>query len=100
MYLGNLLQEVADRVYEQAGLVLPPEARKVDVYTNPRGGKSAEGRIGYRGPLGRVGDAPRIKLDLTDHERIVLDPDRRRVHHPYSDRPADGIAVTTYSSSR
>ena len=96
-YLGNLFQEVADWVYEQSGLVLPPEARKVDVYTNPRGGKSAEGRIGYRGPLGRVGDAPRIKLDLTDDERIVLDPDRRQVHHPYSDRPADGIAVTTYS---
>lgn len=96
-YLGKLFQEVADWVYEQTGLVLPPEARKVDVYTNPRGGKSAEGRIGYRGPLGRAGDAPRIKLDLTDDECIVLDPDRRQVHHPYSDRPADGIAVTTYS---
>ena len=68
----------------------------MDVYANPRGGKSAEGRIGYRGPLGRAGDAPRIKLDLTDDERVVLDPDRRQVHHPYSDRPADGISVATY----
>ncbi len=96
-YLGKLFQEVADWVYEQTGLVMPPEARRVDVYTNPRGGKSAEGRIGYRGPLGRAGDAPRIKLDLTDDERVVLDPDRRQVHHPYSDCPADGIAVTTYA---
>ncbi len=96
-YLGKLFQEVADWVYEQTGLVMPPETRKVDVYTNPRGGKSAEGRIGYRGPLGRVGDAPRIKLDLTDDERVVLDPDRRQVRHPYSDCPADGIVVTTYS---
>ena len=95
-FLGKLFKEVADWVYEQSGLILPPEARKVDVYTNPRGSKSAEGRIGYRGPLGRAGDAPRIKLDLTDDERVVLDPDRREVHHPYSDRPADGIKVTTY----
>ncbi len=96
VFLGRIFQEVADWVYEQTGLVLPPEARKVDVYANPRGGKSAEGRIGYRGPLGRAGDAPRIKLDLTDDERVVLDPDRREVHHPYSDRPADGIRVATY----
>ena len=35
--------------------------------------------------------------DLTDHERIVLEPDRREVHHPYTDRPTDSIWVTTYS---
>ena len=43
-----------------------------------------------------MGDAPRIKLDLTDDERVVLEPDRREVHHPYSDRPAEGITVATY----
>ncbi len=96
-FLARVFQEVADWVYERTGLVMPPEARKVDVYTNPRGGKSAEGRIGYRGPLARAGDAPRIKLDLTDHERVVLAADRRPLHHPYSDCPADGIEVTTYA---
>ena len=96
-FLGKVFGEIADWIYERTGLVLPPEARKVDIYTNPRGGTSAEGRIGYRGPLGRAGDAPRIKLDLTDHERVVLEGVRRDVHHPYSDRPADGISVTTYA---
>ena len=95
-FLRNLFAEVGEWVYDQAGLVLPPEARKFDVYTNPRGGTSAEGRVGYRGPLGRVGDAPRVKLDLTDHERLVLAIDRREVHHPYSDRPQQGIQVATY----
>jgi hypothetical protein len=76
-FLHKLFQEVGDWVYEQTGLVLPPEARKFEVYTNPRGGTSAEGRVGYRGPLARAGDAPRIKLDLTDHERLVLPIDRR-----------------------
>jgi predicted nucleotidyltransferase component of viral defense system len=96
-FLENLFQEVADWIYEKTGLVMPPEARKVDVYTNARGGKSVEGRIGYRGPLGRAGDAPRIKLDLTDDECVVLAADRRQVHHPFSDRPAAGIEVTTYA---
>lgn len=67
------------------------------MYTNSRGGRSAEGRIGYRGPLARGGDAPRIKLDLTSDERMVREAVRRSVHHPYSDRPDDGIEVSTYS---
>ncbi len=96
-FLNKLFEDIATWVYDQTGMDLPPEARKADVFTNPRGGTSAEGRLGYRGSLGRTGDAPRIKLDLTDHERVVLDPDRREVHHPYTDRPADGIWVTTYS---
>jgi predicted nucleotidyltransferase component of viral defense system len=96
VFLARIFQDVASWVYEQTGIAMPPEAQKVDVYTNPRGGKSAEGRIGYRGPLGRAGDAPRIKLDLTDDERVVLGPDRRQIHHPYSDRPPDGFTVATY----
>jgi len=96
-FLNKLFDDIATWVYDETGMVLPPEARKADVFTNPRGGTSAEGRLGYRGPLGRAGDAPRIKLDLTDHEHVVLDPDWREVHHPYTDRPADGIWVTTYS---
>ncbi len=96
-FLNKLFADIATWIYDETGMVLPPDARKADVFTNPRGGTSAEGRLGYRGPLGRTGDAPRIKLDLTDHERVVLDPDRREVHHPYTDRSADGIWVTTYS---
>jgi hypothetical protein len=76
---------------------MPADARKVEVYTNSRGGRSAEGRIGYRGPLARGGDAPRIKLDLTTDERVVRNAVRRYVHHPYSDRPDDSIEVSTYS---
>ena len=95
-FLKSLFDEIAAWVYEQTSLVLPPEARKVEVLANPRGGTSAEGRIGYRGPLGRGRDAPRVKLDLTDDEKLVQPVDRRDVHHPYSDRPADGIRVSTY----
>lgn len=95
-FLRKLFEEIGEWLYDQVGLVLPPEARKFDVFTNPRGGTSAEGRVGYRGPLGRAGDAPRVKLDLTDHERLVLPIDRREVHHPYSDKPPQGIQVATY----
>jgi predicted nucleotidyltransferase component of viral defense system len=96
-FLREVFQEVAEWVYERTGLEMPADARRVEVFDNGRGGRSAEGRIGYRGPMARGGDAPRIKLDLTDHERVVLPAVRRPVHHPYSDRPSDDMEVTTYA---
>jgi hypothetical protein len=42
------------------------------------------------------GDLPRIKLDLTVDEQLVLEPTFREVHHPYSDRPEDGIQAQCY----
>ena len=96
-FLAKLFDELAEWVYERTGLEFPSDARKVEVYTNSRGGRSAEGRMGYRGPLARGGDIPRIKLDLTSDERMVRDAVRRSVHHPYSDRPDAGIEVSTYS---
>lgn len=96
-FLGGVFAEIGDWVYDACGLQLPPETRKFEVFTNPRGSQSAQGRVGYRGPLGRAGDPPRIKLDLATDEILVLDPVRRPVHHPYSDLPADGIHVLSYS---
>lgn len=96
-FLSGLFHEVAEWVYERTGLEMPADARRVEVFDNGRGGRSAEGRLGYRGPIARAGDAPRIKLDLTDHERVVLPAARRPIHHPYSDCPVEGMEVTAYA---
>ncbi len=96
-FLAEVFEEIGEWVYDACGLQLPPEARKFEVFTNPRGSQSAQGRVGYRGPLGRIGDPPRIKLDLAADEVLVLTPVQRPVHHPYTDVPADGIHVLSYS---
>jgi predicted nucleotidyltransferase component of viral defense system len=96
-FLAEVFEEIGEWVYDACGLQLPPEARKFEVFTNPRGSMSAQGRVGYRGPLGRTGDPPRIKLDLAADEILVLTPVQRPVHHPYTDVPADGIHVLSYS---
>jgi predicted nucleotidyltransferase component of viral defense system len=95
--LGQIFNDIADWVYDQAGIECPPDSFRFEVYENNRGGMSAEGRIGYRGPMQRRGDSPRIKLDLTSDEVLVLEPATREVHHPYSDRPDGGIQVQCYS---
>ncbi|MBN9206907.1 nucleotidyl transferase AbiEii/AbiGii toxin family protein [Methylibium petroleiphilum] len=96
-FLAAVFDEIGEWVYDACGLQLPSDARKFEVFTNPRGTQSAQGRVGYRGPLGRAGDPPRIKLDLAADEVLVLTPVQRPVHHPYTDLPAEGIRVLSYS---
>ena len=95
-FLTNAFKEVADWVYEKAGIEIPKELIYFEIYRNPRGKLSAQGRISYRGPLQRGGDLPRVKLDLTNDEILVLDPANREVHHPYSDRPEEGFHILCY----
>lgn len=96
-FLVTTFGEVTAWVYEQSGIEMPADSIRFEVYTNPRGKTSVQGRVGYIGPMQRRGSVPRIKLDLTDDERLVLVPVQREVHHPYSDRPAAGIQALCYS---
>lgn len=96
-FLVAVFGEIARWIYDWTGIEVPAETVRVEIYENPRGRISVQGRIGYRGPLQRGGDPARIKLDLTDDEVLVLEPVTREVHHPYSDRPADGIHALCYS---
>jgi predicted nucleotidyltransferase component of viral defense system len=57
-----------------------------------------QGRIEYIGPLGRLGgDQPRIRLDLTAYEALVLPSEPCSVHHPYSDAEELSLSVPTYA---
>jgi len=89
-------ENISEWVYDATGIEIPKDLIRFDVYENNRGGMSAQGRIGYRGPMQPGGDLPRIKMDLTLDEILVLDPAIRDVHHPYSDCPDDGIQSKCY----
>ena len=95
-FLVNAFREIADWIYDASGIEIPRELIRFDVYKNPRGKTSVQGRIAYRGPLQPGGDPPRMKLDLTDNEVLVADPVNRKVFHPYSDTPEGGIHVPCY----
>lgn len=95
-FLVSCFKEIAQWVYNETGIEIPQDLIRFDVYRNNRGFMSAQGRIGYRGPLQPRGDLPRIKLDLTADEIVALAPIIRAVHHPYSDSPDDGIRIKSY----
>ena len=97
-FLNSVFSEITERIYEETGIEFPSDARKFEVYENPRGRPSCQTRIGYRGPVSPRGrNVPRIKFDLTADERVVLPPVQSRVFHPYSDAPEGGIVIRSYA---
>lgn len=98
IFLIEQFSEIAEWLYEACGIELPQDRFKFDIYENPRGKKSCQGRI-YYGSYFASGkkSMPKIKLDLTADEVLVLPPSRQPVIHSYSDVPGDGIHVNCYS---
>lgn len=95
-FLKQTFAEIGEWISERTGIEFPAHLQSFDIYTNPRGTISCQGKISYRGPVASR-DLPRIKLDLTADERIVLAPQRVSVFHPYSDAPVEGIDVLAYA---
>ena len=97
-FLKEVFAEIGEWVYEQSGLEVPADRQDFDIYDNPRGQKNCQGKISYRGPVSpTTGGWPRIKLDLTADERLVLPPVRVPIFHPYSDAPDGDIIVQAYA---
>lgn len=95
-FLVNQFKEITGWIYSAAGIEFPPGLIKFDVYKNSLGKTSVQGKIAYLGPLQRGGDPPRVKLDLTANEALVLEQCIREVNHPYSDKPEGGIHIRCY----
>ena len=97
-FLAGVFREVGEWIYERTGIEIPEALQEFEIFENPRGTVSCQGKLSYRGPIApRSGGLPRIKLDLTPDELLVLRPAKRAIFHDYSDAPAEGIAVLCYA---
>ena len=95
-FLTGAFSEIGQWIHDQSGIEIPTGKQEFKFYRNPRGQISCQGKISYKGPVSPTHALPRIKLDLTADERVVLPPVRARIFHPYSDAPEEGIEVLTY----
>ena len=96
-FLIDAFSAIAQWIYDQSGIEIPKERLRFDIYASTRGKPAGEGRLYYRGPMGRQGDPPRIKLDLTIDEVVVLKPEHHEIFHPYSDKPEGSLFALCYS---
>lgn len=100
-YLKENFSVICEKIYEETGIVFYKELFSFKTRPNIKGNVSVEGKIYYNGPLERrkakIQQVAVIKLDLTSDELVVLKPTRKKVYHPYSDEPKDGIFATCYA---
>ncbi len=95
-FLKIAFSEIGEWIYEQSGIEIPADKQEFEIYRNPRGQISCQGKISYKGPVSSTHGLPRVKLDLIADERIVLPPVRVPIFHPYTDVPDEGIEVLAY----
>ena len=99
-FLIETFSEISEWLFHQAGLEIPTELLSFEIFTNPRGSESCQGKVGYRGPISpRFGfrSLPRLKIDLTFDEVVLLPPVERTICHDYSDDPQKGISIRCYT---
>lgn len=97
--LNTYFSEIAEWIEEEVGIEILRESIQFKIKKNKAGRQSVEGKVGYIGPMQRRRDPVRIKLDLTADEILVMPPDVRNVHHPYTDTPKKGIKSYCYGFS-
>jgi predicted nucleotidyltransferase component of viral defense system/transposase-like protein len=95
-FLKRVFAEIGEWVYDQTGIEVPADKQEFEIYQNPRGSISCQGKLSYRGPVSSTHSLPRIKLDLTADERVVLPPVRVPIFHPYSDAPVPPAEALAY----
>ncbi len=89
--------KTAQWLYDTAGIEILKDEIRFEVFNNPRGKPSCQGKIKAVGPTRSQRFQLSVKLDLTFDEITVLPSVQRKVHHPYSDNPENGISAQCYS---
>ena len=95
-FLQSVFSEIGKWIHAETGIEIPADKQEFNIYKNPQGHTSCQGKIRYKGPVSSTYSFPYIKLDLTVDERVVLPPVSVQVSHPYSDAPEDYIEVLAY----
>ncbi|MCK4560791.1 MAG: nucleotidyl transferase AbiEii/AbiGii toxin family protein [Calditrichia bacterium] len=89
--------EITDFLMEEVGLIFFKDRFKFKIIDKGNGNYSAQGKIHFNGPLRRKQGVATIKLDLTTDEILVLRSVKKKVHHPYTDEPSQGIYANCYA---
>lgn len=91
-----IFEGVREWLLDQVGLEIVLDETSFVRRQNRRGHPTTQARIAYRGP-GNPPTLPKLKLDLTSDEVLVLPTERRPILHPYSDADQLHAQVQAYS---
>jgi len=94
--LVGVLKAVAQDAHELSGIEYPLGDIKIVERHNKQNQPAFQGKVPYRGPLGRT-QLANILFDLTQHEVLVDEADDRSAFHPYPDDLPDDLTIAAYS---
>ena len=60
-FLKNVFSEIGEWIYEQTGIEIPADKQEFEIYQNPRGQISCQGKISYKGPVSSTHGLPRVQ---------------------------------------
>ena len=92
----EILRDVAETTETLSGVQCPRGGVGVKVRKNKAGDRTYDGSIEYRGPLA-MPTGPKIRFDITKHERTFPPFARQQVLHSYPDELPATALVQTYS---
>jgi predicted nucleotidyltransferase component of viral defense system len=75
---------IRDWLLDRSGLELLLDDGSFRRGANSRGRPTTQGKIAYRGPRPNP-QPPKVKIDITSDEVVVLPPTQRGILHPYTD---------------
>jgi len=100
IFLTETFTEICDWLNDELGIEIPPRLLSFEIFTNLRGSKSCQGKLGYRGPVSpQYGyrSLPRLKIDLTFDEILVLPSTEKPIYHGYIDDLPEGTVAKCYT---
>jgi predicted nucleotidyltransferase component of viral defense system len=59
-FLKRVFGEIGQWIYDETGIEIPADKLEFEIYQNPRGTLSCQGKISYRGPVSSTHALPRI----------------------------------------
>ena len=96
-FRGALI-ECAEKISSDTGIELPESGIEIKESRDKADRKTFFGKVSYRGPLmPQTGTLPRITIDLTQHEVVVENPEKRPIRHFYSDAPSPPVSILCYT---
>ena len=96
-FLKKTFDQITDSLYEEIGIKFFKENFKFKSFPRKNDKLYVQGKLYYNGPLRKKQKFGSIKLDLTTDEVLVLDSQAKRIHHPYSDEPVEGLYTHCYA---
>lgn len=97
-FLKAQFTALSEWLYEASGIEIPADKFIFDIYENPRGHQSCQGRVYYKSYFSSGKHSlPKIKFDLSADEVLVMLPSQQEVFHDYTDAPQGGIYIDSYT---